>query len=104
MFQTCHLVLGLPRGPAEDPGRRPCALAPRSHPPKRLSVVHSKPPWPLSAGETDQVLFAFLSWFGPLLLDVPLDDLQRRAAAADRAVAGRPEMVAPQLLPHLGQV
>src|SRR5918997_1207138 len=55
LFQTCHLVLGLPRCPAKDPGRRPRALAPRSHPPKRLSVVHIKPPWPLSAGETDQV-------------------------------------------------
>ena len=43
--------------PAKDPGRRPRALAPRSHSPKRLSVVHIKPPWPLSAGETDQVRF-----------------------------------------------
>ena len=55
LLQARHFVLGLPRGPTENSGRRPRALAPRSHLAERLSVVHIKPPWPLSAGETDQV-------------------------------------------------
>src|SRR5918995_5836913 len=48
-------VLGLPRCPVENPGRRLRALAPRSYPAERPGIVQIKPPWPLSAGETDQV-------------------------------------------------
>src|SRR5918995_3930293 len=55
LLQARHFVLGLPRGPAEDPGRRHRALAPRSHPAERLRVAQLRSSSPLSAGETDQV-------------------------------------------------